>query len=292
MINHTENNTTVTIGQSTATVIADTQKYGHRITTVELVYPRYIHADFMSHRMFSRNASSSRVTPLRVTCREAMFDPVFFDYVGLDQSGMIEGEEISDKDKENFKRDWDALAFKVASEVYRMSLVYKVHKNILNRAIEPFSRIRTLVTATEWSNFFKLRLAEDAQPEMRNLALSIKGAMTKSNPSEGIYHVPYVDMTCIDTSEEVDTGETFIPKYVMLSAARCARVSYARLNGKPTDDAADIELACRLLKSNHMTPFEHCANYTGTLAYYNNFLYWRSYRNVLGNPESVVEYLI
>ena len=287
MINHTENNTTVTIGQSTATVIADTQKYGHRITTVELVYPRYIHSELLTHRMFSRNASSSRATPLQVTCREAMFDPVFFDYVGLNKSGMVEGEELSEKDKANFRKDWEALAFKVAAEVYRMSLVYNVHKGVLNRAIEPFLRIRTLVTATDWDNFFNLRLAEDAQPEMRNLAKSIKESMNKSDPEDSYYHVPYVDMNNDDYYRNITVNKLIFSKYAVLSAARCARVSYARLDGKPTNDDADIELASKLLKDGHMTPFEHCAEYEGESAYYSNLYYWRSYRNMIENISNI-----
>lgn len=287
MINHTKNNTTVTIGQSTATVIADTQKYGHRITTVELVYPRYIHSELLTHRMFSRNASSSRATPLRVTCMEAMFDPVFFDYVGLNKSGMVEGEEISEKDKENFKKDWEALAFKVAAEVYRMSLVYNVHKGVLNRALEPFLRIRTLVTATDWDNFFKLRLAEDAQPEMRSLAEAIKGAMDKSTPEDSYYHVPYVDMNNGDVYGDATVNNIVFSKYALLSAARCARVSYARLDGKPTDDDADIGLASKLLNDGHMSPFEHCAIYAVESAYYGNLYHWRSYRNMIENRQKM-----
>lgn len=43
-----------------AEVIADSlhEKTGTRITTFELVYPRFIHSEFMTHRIFNRNASS------------------------------------------------------------------------------------------------------------------------------------------------------------------------------------------------------------------------------------------
>ena len=34
------------------------------IMTMELQYPRFIHSEFMTHRMFSRNASSSRAIPI------------------------------------------------------------------------------------------------------------------------------------------------------------------------------------------------------------------------------------
>ena len=81
MIHHTVNETTVQVGQAIATVICDSLATT-RITTLELVYPRYIHSEFMTHRVFSRNASSSRATPLSVTLEEVENNPAFFDYVG------------------------------------------------------------------------------------------------------------------------------------------------------------------------------------------------------------------
>ena len=50
----------------TAKVICDSicKQSKIRITTLELEYPRFIHAEFMTHRMFSRNASSSRAIPV------------------------------------------------------------------------------------------------------------------------------------------------------------------------------------------------------------------------------------
>ena len=40
---------------------------GTVITTFELDYPRYIHAEVMTHRVFSRNAQSSRAVPVANT---------------------------------------------------------------------------------------------------------------------------------------------------------------------------------------------------------------------------------
>ena len=36
-----------------------------RIITYVLEYPRFIHSEFMTHRLFSRNAASSRVIPVK-----------------------------------------------------------------------------------------------------------------------------------------------------------------------------------------------------------------------------------
>ncbi|HEV2643681.1 MAG TPA: hypothetical protein VGT98_13280, partial [Candidatus Elarobacter sp.] len=38
---------------------------GVRLTTMEARYPRFIHSEVMTHRVFSRNSSSSRAVPIR-----------------------------------------------------------------------------------------------------------------------------------------------------------------------------------------------------------------------------------
>lgn len=270
MLFHTENETTAKVGSSIATVICDSNFRGNRIVTLELVYPRYIHSELMTHRVFSRNASSSRATPIEVMIDEVKNDPVFFDFVGCNKSGMVAEEELPYEDLREFETEWRALAWCVADTVHDMYKRYNIHKQTLNRALEPFSRIRTLVTATEWENFFKLRLAKDAQPEMRNLALAIREAIGYSESIESKKHLPYV--------KRKEAVLEIAPK---LSVARCARVSYARLDGKKTDIDSDIALFNRLESAGHMSPFEHVAYAVGDSLPYDNYRGWMSLRHVM-----------
>ena len=272
MLHHTENATTTKIGQCVATVICDTvNKSGDRLTTFELVYPRYIHSELMTHRAFSRNASSSRATPLKVTLEEVKNDPVFFDYVGKNQSGMVAGEEVTGEELEAFKKDWESLGWLVACRINEMSEKYGIHKQTLNRALEPWLRIRTLVTATDWDNWFMLRLAPDAQPEIQSLAKAMKEAMGKSRPNKSCLHLPYI------TYEELGT---YNPEWYKVSVARCARVSYARLDGRKQNIEDDIALYDHLRLSGHWSAFEHVAYPArGRFA---NYRGWQSLRNVLG----------
>lgn len=46
-----------------AEILADSICNGHRITTMLLTYPRFIHGEVMTHRLFSRNSASSRAIP-------------------------------------------------------------------------------------------------------------------------------------------------------------------------------------------------------------------------------------
>lgn len=253
MIYFTENDTTSRVGQSIATVIEDSlhPSGGPRLTTVELVYPRFVHQELLTHRAFSRNASSSRATPLSVTLKEVRESPVLFESLGLDKPGMQAGEVLGKEDSAAFIEEWRIAGRHMADCVEHCHKAYHIHKEVLNRALEPWLRIRTLVTATDWDNFFKLRLSPLAQPEMQSLASAIKSAMEKSKPVKSTWHTPYVD-----PEKEKGIGWN---KLILCSVARCARVSYLRMGGKPTDVEKDIALAKQLLQNGHMSPFEHIA---------------------------------
>ena len=198
---------------------------------------------------------------------EVRNDPVFFDYIGKDQAGMVAGEQLSEAEVKAFEKVWHELARAMAFAVEDVHKNHRIHKQTLNRLLEPFSRIRTLVTATEWDNFFKLRLAPDAQPEMQSLAKAMKGAMEKSKPKERKWHVPYLEK------------EHYTEEDLMVSVARCARVSYARLDGRNDSVAEDVALAKRLLDSGHSSPFEHIAKASGVWSA--NFFGWVSYRKII-----------
>ena len=236
----------------TAKIIADSiSTKGVRITTMELNYPRFIHSEFMTHRQFSRNASSSRAIPVEKQIHQVFNTPATPIHWGKNQPGMQARKEI----------DFPTLAqdiWKYASEL-AVDRAYElkdldIHKQIVNRLLEPFQYIKVIVTATEYDNFFKLRCHEDAQPEMYELARCMKEAMDSSTPDVlelGEWHLPYI------VTE--DCYKTTTDNFVKLSVARCARVSYLNHDNENPDIDKDIALADRLLEAGHMSPFEHQA---------------------------------
>ena len=276
----TKNNTTMRCCHSTATVVArSTSPYtGTITTTLELVYPRYIHQELLTHRVVSRNASSSRATPVAAVIKEVREHPCFFDEVRKNQKGMVGGELLSPEENARFHVEWDALANHVANVAEKWATEYGIAKQTVNRVLEPFSYIRTLVTATEWDNFFKLRLAEDAQPEIRNLALAMKDSMDYADKigfsKVSTSHIPYSYLF----SEKGDD-------LVIRSVAACARVSIMRGDGKQTTIEEDRAFVKRLKDSGHMSPFEHVAKaakvYDDTRFY--NLINWRSLRYYIDN---------
>lgn len=271
----TINESTVKVGQSQATVLARSchEDGSCILTTWELVYPRYILAQLNTHRMFSRNSASSRATPTHVLANEVAFNPAFFDSLTTNQRGMVGGAELSEEDAESFKIEWNGLANEVAKCAIAWKKRYNLSKQIINRILEPFMFIRTIVTATEVDNFFKLRLAPDAQPEIQSLAKAMKESMEKVEPRRlrlGQMHLPYIDEESLKVVADIDNAVT--------SIAACARVSVVRGDGRHTTLTEDTEFVERLAKAGHLSPFEHVAVCALADDMYANLRGWRSIR--------------
>lgn len=278
-----------------ATVIEDTMHRGKRIATMQLAYPRFIHSEFMTHRVFSRNASSSRAVPTSKLIEQVRTNPVYPSHWGSDRPGMQAGEEVDDKLVAEAL--WVKAAMQAADSAEFLSQE-GLHKQVVNRVLEPFTPIHVVVTATEWDNFFELRCHKDAQPEIRELAQCMRKAIGASEPRvtvEGsdwiddhltdaeFWHLPYV------RKSERESQPLYTCR--LLSAARCARVSYLNHDKTEPVKGKDIELATRLFRSRHMSPFEHQAcGSEGTYLNYRtaNFRGWAQFRQLieLGVPHS------
>lgn len=249
-------------GGITARVVTDSISNNTRLVTLNLRYPRFIHSELMTHRMFSRNASSGRATPFHKMKYGAA--PIHW---GKNFSGMQAKEEINEPvtvhnsicledpyvDKEQAWKFAERCAVAWAKAFSKAGY----HKQIVNRLTEPFQFINVLVTSTEWDNFFNLREHDDAQPEIRELATVMKTAMAASSPKlldEGEWHLPFITKDDYHNFAGVSAKS-----YAKISAARCARVSYNNHDNSDPIIKNDIELADRLLKAGHMSPFEHQA---------------------------------
>lgn len=255
-----------------------------RLTTFKLRYPRFIHAEFMTHRMISRNASSSRALPVAKLLEEVRSDelraaPMFW---GAEQKGMQTGDELPEYEMFMAQESWKQAALSAAK--FAELLAWRgAHKSIVNRLLEPFSHINVVATATEWDNFFGLRLHKDAEPTMRALAVAMWEARQTSKPTQlnpGQWHLPfvyagyYIDgeqvFQCgglppiVDDRIELDTA-------IKISVARCARTSYESfpkvledgtiVPGKRSTIEEDLKLYDRLVGAQplHASPAEHQA---------------------------------
>lgn len=246
----------------TAKVIArSVSEEGKEIATVQCRYPKFIHGEVMTHRVFSRNASSSRAIPVERLIRDVMEDPVEPMYWGKNQPGMQAAEELTGDALHMARVFWHssrANAINTAQDMANLG----AHKQIVNRIIEPYCHINTLITATEWGNFSALRCHPAAQPEMRMLAEAIRDALAASAPvmlKAGEWHLPYVwDVNLPDQISPSDDWSD----YIKLSTARCARVSYLTQDGRREPSVEeDLALYARLANAvpMHASPMEHQA---------------------------------
>lgn len=260
---------------------------GIEILSMQLRYPRFVHAEFMTHRMFSRNASSSRAIPVERMIEEILQHPAMPIHWGKNQKGMQAENECSELVGSLTREEAWLMARDDAVKHARAFSAAGYHKQIVNRLLEPFMHINVIVTSTSWENFFTLRLHKDAQPEIRCLAEMMKAAKSASTPSlvkYGDWHLPYITV-----EERLNLNVETLKK---ISVARCARVSYMTHDGKTPSVEKDLELYDRLVGSVplHASPAEHQAtpDRIGSFGWndstkHGNFLGWCQLRKFLPN---------
>lgn len=271
------------------------------LITCELRYPRFIHAELMTHRVFSRNAASSRAIPNHKIVQSVTEDPAFFVHLGKNQAGMQStDEEVDVATKSKFFDEWKELAQICADYSTRWSNEYHLHKQITNRVLEPFLYMSVIVSSTEWDNWFWLRDDDAAQPEIRDLARTMRKSFAKSRPrivqprthlsDPRGWHLPYITM------EE----RTHYPIDMLLgaSSARNARVSYLNHSKEHPVIEKDLETYEKLISGTklHASPLEHqawaassntpCRNFRG------GWVQHRAMYEVAGSTERFKDYLI
>lgn len=245
------------MSQSAKVILSSVGKDAPPIHTILNRYPKFIHGEVMTHRVFSRNASSSRAIPVAKLIKDVMEDPAIPMHWGANQPGMQAAHESNALIK---LLGSNGLMSEFSNEkawLYARDQAVKVaeafndagyHKQIVNRLIEPWCHINVVVTSTDWSNFFALRCHPAAQPEMRDLAEKIEIEISSSKPNfltPDDWHTPFT------------TGENA----KNISVARCARTSYLTQEGKEPTFEEDMALYDRLVGQVplHASPAEHQA---------------------------------
>lgn len=276
-----------------ATVLADSIWDGSRITTMELVCPHIIVPQLNKHGLIRQSISSSRAIPLDrriASIRERMYIPRRFP---KNCPGMVPKEHLTGEEAENAKKQWVAAFENAASSALGMKTV---HKEIVNRLLEPFCYVTVIATAVNWSNFFKQRIEHAAQDSMQELAICMYEALKNSTPVNTFVHAPYVNdnvslekycSECLDpvicSRGKIDVEK--IPEQIYYSVGRAAGASFERQND--TDHTYEKKLATgkRCLEDQHWTPWEHVAvAYGGLPSYdYGPGSQWLSFRGILKN---------
>lgn len=275
---------------------------GVKIVTMALRYHRFIHAELMTHRVFSRNASSSRAIPVLKMLKQVWSDPATPYHWGSNQPGMQAGKELPGWKKALLRFGWRSAAKGSAAIAYVFYL-FGLHKQVANRVTEPFQFIQVVVTSTEWENWYNLRAHGAAQPEIQHLAYLMQDKSKDHlvrHLMPGQWHTPYFGEGYWSPigQQEVDIKGFSLAQALAISTARCARVSYQNHDGSTSTLESDVKLHNALADAGHFSPFEHCATpmrggvetFTQTAATHldnmgnfwsGNFRRWTQYRQIM-----------
>ena len=238
---------------------------GVRIITLELEYPRIIHSELMTHRVFSRNSASSRAIPVSKVIELVESNPAMPVHWGKNQAGMQAKEELDDLNKESVRQLWLEAA-KQAVSIAKVMADIGAHKQVVNRILEPFQHMKVVVTSTEWANWDWLRDHPDADPTIHALAKEMKRVRNESTPEElfyGEWHLPYVTSERSKVYAERnyfdEHGEPItLEQARMVSASCCAQTSYRKQDGS-LEKAEDIFKKLVESEPCHASPVEHQA---------------------------------
>lgn len=254
---------------------------GHRLTTWELRYPEMVHAELMTHRLFSRNAASSRAVPTRNILRQVLVVPALPVWWGRNQAGMQAREELTGLRRTVTIWYWCVTRL---FAVLRALVLCKLglHKQLANRHLFQWKFITVIVSATDFDGWFALRDHPAAQPEIAWIAREMRWQYRAKQPTRveaGYWHLPYVS-----GSETVALGIEAAKK---VSVGRCARVSYLTHDGR-RDPEEDVKLYEKLVAAEppHMSPFEHVAVALPGDERSGNFTGWGQLRKTIPNEHA------
>ena len=244
---------------------------GTSIATLVLEYLRPIHAQLLTHRMFSKCSSSSRAVPIKAAIEQIEANPAWYMWTE-NQSGMS-GKGIED----SFKLTHIHEAVQTLWSQVKQTVLYlgskesegglNVHKQNAARFLEPFQNIRIVLTSTEWENWDWLRIDSAAQPEIAQLAKLMLEARENGDYlklAEGEWHVPFITRKVNPDNGEITyhhpetDAELTVEQAKELSMSICAQTSFRK---EDYSDGKTENVIAKLFTGNkvHASPSEHQA---------------------------------
>ena len=166
--------------QIKAEVVADSlSPQEDRLISLLITFPRILLSEINTHRMLSKNTSSSRAIPFKKMVEAVQNDPFIPIAWQKEHKGMQGTEYITDKEYiSECETDWLFAKDKAIEAAKNLNTGFnkkdskgnwiktepedftdKVTKQLCNRLLEPFMWTTMLITGSRqgWNNFFNLR---------------------------------------------------------------------------------------------------------------------------------------
>lgn len=266
----------------------------YELVSFVVTYPRSILPEFNTHTIVSKNTSSSRAIPYRrqgirkpnaaMSMREMVLEcPYLPLYWGRNEAGMQASTELTALEIKACKSRILDLRDSVVAQCDALWDL-GMHKQDINRYLEPWAWTTQILTSCQWSNFFALRTHKDAHPAFRKIARQMYLQYIKSVPTKldyGQWHLPFTDDSDYNTHRMEDLKK--------ISVARCARISYNNFDGT-RNVARDFDLFEKLSSAvpKHLSPFGHQGTPQRLLCWSGNFFGWNQYRKEIAGENVLV----
>lgn len=285
-------------------VEASINPYGQMIITYEVVCPPWVWIEILTHRVFSRNANSTRAISLNKVRDFTAQNPMLPRKVYLEQKGM--GSTLEHPDQ-IFYNEISVDLMDKSIEAHKKLSEAGYCKQDVNILLYPWFSYTGVITATDFQNFFSLRVNPLSRPDMRDLATQMYIIFLKLHgfsPAQietllkeklnGQFDESYLKNFLnhsIKEPEVLNFGEFHLPyissdekmlelnKKQKVSIARCARRLVRLGESKIEPLHKDLDLYERLRINRHLSPFEHVAS--PCVGRNDNFSGWQSYRNLI-----------
>lgn len=234
---------------------------GKEIVTFEIVYPRMILAELNTHRLPSKNSASSRAIPIAKVIEQVRNDPAMPVHFGKNQPGMSAREELGKFRKKAAMKLW-GIAAKAAAKIAGVLDRIGAHKQVANRILEPFQYMKTIITSTEWDNFYHLRNHPDADPNIQLLAKTMLEAYKASVPvvlEPGEWHTPYFGKGYWREQANGKDRDGYTLADALAISSSCSAQTSFRTSDDSLDKAQRIFEKLVESKPVHASPFEHQA---------------------------------
>lgn len=191
------------------------------------------------HRCASLSVESARAVPLNLVLQQIMGDPYIPMDMRVNGRGMESQIQMDGKTLKQAQTHW----LKCRDSVVRHAadlVSLGGHKQDVSRLLEPWVRIRLVLSTTSLASILLLRMAPDVQPVFQHIARRMGACVKGVTPrilGEDEWHAPYCD-----------TDGTVSHEQMIQCVARCARATYGR-NGDVKTLAEDASLVLRLMNA-------------------------------------------
>ena len=269
---------------------------GDELISVLCTFPRIILAEVNTHRMLSKNTSSSRAIPFKKmveAVQENPFIPIAWqkEHKGMQGSEYIT-EDVFIREAES---NWLLARNKAIESAQYLNKTCQVTKQLCNRLLEPFMWTTMLITGSKegWDNFFKLRCPQykihqgtyKSKKEALKYGLS-NGELKnwsdldwlQNNEGQAEIHMMMLSEKIYDVIQEsvpiqlkpnewhipmitdLESSKLSIDDQIKLSVGRAANTSYTVVGDeKELTLEHAIKIHDKCVELVHSSVFEHCA---------------------------------